>query len=148
LDDLRPALRGEPPLVALVALAVDRCLGACIVASISAQPRTRGPCLVSGRGGPNLRLVDARAKPDVADELLGRVEALDLADLGGDREGEHPADPRGADQQRDVGVVGVALPQPAVDRLDLALEFVDQLDAPAPFPPPRRLYRSRRERPG
>ena len=58
----------------------------------------------------------------------GDGEALDLADLGGDREGEHPADPRGAHQQRDVGVVGVARPEPAVDLGDLVLEVVDQLE--------------------
>jgi hypothetical protein len=46
----------------------------------------------------------------------------------GDREGEHPADPRCAHQQRAVRVVGVARFEAAVDLGDLALEVIDQLD--------------------
>ena len=66
-------------------------------------------------------------RPGVAGELLRAGEALDLADLGGDREGQHPADPRGAHQQRDVGVIGVAGSKAAVGVVDLAVEVVDQL---------------------
>jgi hypothetical protein len=39
-------------------------------------------------------LPDLEAEPGLAGELLGGGEALDLADLGGDRERQHPADPR------------------------------------------------------
>ncbi len=69
-----------------------------------------------------------RAKAGVAAQLLRAIEPFDLADLGGDREREYPADPGDAQERRDVGVVGVALAEPAVDALDLALEVVDQQD--------------------
>ncbi len=70
------------------------------------------------------RLVDARPT-GVAGQLVGRGESLDLADLGGDRERQHPADPRGASKQRDVGVVCVAGAQTLLGDGDLALEVVD-----------------------
>ena len=39
-------------------------------------------------------LVDARAEAGVAGEFARAGEAVDVAELGGDRVGEHPADPR------------------------------------------------------
>src|SRR5271165_4235725 len=71
-----------------------------------------------------------------AGELLWRWEALDLADLGGDREGEDPADPGHRQEQRDVWVLGVALLQAAVDLGDLLFEVVDQLDRCGDVAPP------------
>jgi hypothetical protein len=51
-------------------------------------------------------LVDARAEAGVAGEFPGRGEAVDVAELGGDRAGEHPADPGHGQKQRDVTVIG------------------------------------------
>jgi hypothetical protein len=62
-------------------------------------------------------------------------KALDGADLGRDRKGEHPADPRRR-HQRDVGVIGVACSQAAVDPIDPALEVVDQLQRRGDVAPP------------
>src|SRR5271168_4901650 len=71
-------------------------------------------------------LVHARTQTRVAGELLWRWEALDLADLGGDREGKDPADPGHGQEQRDVGMLGVVLLQATVDLGDLLFEVIDQ----------------------
>src|SRR2546425_226150 len=115
LGDLRPALLAEPPLVSLVALGVGGVLER-VHRRLDERPaQIAGPVLGQGPAPVGVaRLVDARAKPGVAGELLGALEALDLADLGGDRERQDPADPGGTNQQRDVGVVGVALPKAPV----------------------------------
>jgi len=57
---------------------------------------------------------------------LGALEALDLADLGGDREREDRADPGDREQQGNIRVVRVGVFEPAVGLGDLALEVVDQ----------------------
>jgi hypothetical protein len=53
----------------------------------------------------------------------------DVPALGGDRVGEHPADPEHRQQQRDIAVVGAEPPQLAFATCDLAVEFVDQPQA-------------------
>jgi hypothetical protein len=81
-------------------------------------------------------LVDARAETAVAGELAPGGEAVDVADLGGDRVGEHPADPGDRGQQRHVAVIGAGSPQLAPPLVDLAVELVDHRhrlrDVPAP----------------
>jgi hypothetical protein len=71
-------------------------------------------------------LVHAGAEAAVAGELAWRREAADVADLGGDRVGEDPADPRHRQQQRHVAVVGAESAQLALALADLAVEVVDQ----------------------
>src|SRR5882672_6713519 len=56
-------------------------------------------------------LVDARAEAGVADQFAGACEAVDVADLGGERVGERPADPGAGEQQRNVAVLGTELAQ-------------------------------------
>ena len=81
-------------------------------------------------------LVDAGAEAAVAGEFARSGEARDVADLGGDRVGEHPADPGHGQQQRDVAVVGAEPAQLALALVDLAVELVDEaqagLDRPLP----------------
>jgi hypothetical protein len=74
-------------------------------------------------------LVDTRAEAAVAGELAQRGEAVDLAEFGGDRVGEHPADPRHGQEQQHVAVVGAEPAQLTLARADLALELVDQAQA-------------------
>src|SRR6266480_179508 len=68
------------------------------------------------------RLLDLRAQARVADQLARAREAADLADLGGDREGEHPADSRAGHEQRDVPVLGAEPAQLALAGRDLLVE--------------------------
>src|SRR6266536_3944518 len=75
------------------------------------------------------RLLDPGTKAGVADQLAWAPEAGDVADLGGDREGEHPADPRTAHQQRDVPVLGAEPAQLLLAGGDPLVEQVDQLEA-------------------
>ena len=51
-------------------------------------------------------LVDPWAQPGGAAPLLGRREPADVAHFGGDRVAQHPRDPRGRHQQRDIGWSG------------------------------------------
>jgi hypothetical protein len=81
-----------------------------------------GPVFVAG-------LVHARTQAGVAAELFGGREAVDVADLGGNGQGQPPSDPGRGEQQRHVGVVGAAALELAVDLGDAALEVVDQLEA-------------------
>jgi hypothetical protein len=74
-------------------------------------------------------LVDARAEAAVAGELARCGEACDVADLGGDRVGEHPADPGDGAEQGHVAVVGAEPSQFKLAVADLAVELVDQADA-------------------
>ena len=70
-----------------------------MVASSIAQRRYLGPCLVSGAAAVFIAgLVHARAQAGVAAQLLGCREAGDVADLGGDGEGQHPPDPGRGEQ--------------------------------------------------
>jgi hypothetical protein len=55
--------------------------------------------------------------------------AVDVADLDGDRVGEHPADPGDGAEQRDVAVVGAEPAELALAVADLAVELVDQAQA-------------------
>jgi hypothetical protein len=64
-------------------------------------------------------LAHAWAEAGVAGQLAGRREAGDVADLGGDRERQHPPDPGHREQQRDIAVLGTAGAQRAPDRGDL-----------------------------
>jgi hypothetical protein len=61
---------------------------------------------------------------------------VDVADLGGDRERQLPADPRHREQQPGVWVIGAARAQAAVDLVDLPVEVVDhrqtRVDGSAP----------------
>src|SRR2546427_1743734 len=74
-------------------------------------------------------LLDPWAEAGVADQLGRARKAADLADLGGDREGEHPADPRTGHEQRDVPVLGAEGSQLALAARDPLVEQVDQLEA-------------------
>src|SRR6266511_5291823 len=65
----------------------------------------------------------------VAGELAWCGEAVDVAELGGDRVGEHPADPGDGAEQRDVAVVGAKAAQLAFAAADLVVELVDQAQA-------------------
>src|SRR5919201_4790123 len=75
------------------------------------------------------RLLDPGAEAGVAGQLARAREALDLADLGGDREREDPADPGDREQERDVSVVGAERAQLALAAVDLVVELVDQAQA-------------------
>jgi hypothetical protein len=82
-----------------------------------------------GRAG-RVRLIGRRgAEAAVAGELARRGEAVDVADLGGDRVGEHPTDPGHRQQERHVAVVGAEPAQLALALADLAVELVDQTQA-------------------
>src|SRR5262245_34238455 len=74
-------------------------------------------------------LVDAGAEAAVAGELAWCCEAVDVAEFGGDRVGEYPADSRHGQEQRDVAVVGAESAQLALALVDLMLELVDQAQA-------------------
>src|SRR5207237_5643443 len=93
LGHLGAALLSEPALVSLVALGVGGMLER-VHRRLEQRPAKVSRSVLGERAAAVLlaRLVHARAKARVAGELLGRCEALDLADLAGDREGEHPAD--------------------------------------------------------
>ena len=82
------------------------------------------------------RLVDARAEAGVAGQLARCREAADVAELGGDRVGEHPADPGHGAEQWHVAMLGPEATQLALAVIDLAVELVDQaqtgLDRPLP----------------
>src|SRR6266540_7044739 len=65
----------------------------------------------------------------VAGELAWCGEAVDVAELGGDRVGEHPADPGDGAEQRHGAVVGAEPAQLALAAADLAVELVDQTQA-------------------
>src|SRR5207253_1990294 len=82
-------------------------------------------------------LVDARAEAAVAGELARCGEAVDVAELGGDRVREHPADPGDGAEQRHVVVVGAEPAQLPFAVADLALELVDQPQAGLDRAPPR-----------
>ena len=125
--DLGAAWSAEPVLGALVAVAVG---------GVAAARRGRLRSAPSaGSGGRSWQraapvafagLVDARAQPGVADQFRRRREAADLADLGGDRVGEDPADAGRGHQQRHVAVVGAERAQLALAGVDLVVERVDQ----------------------
>jgi hypothetical protein len=83
------------------------------------------------------RLVDTRAEAAVAGELARAGEAADVAELGGDRVGEYPADPGDGAEQRDVAVVGAEAAQLALAVCDLAVELVDWTEAAFDRPMPR-----------
>ena len=71
-------------------------------------------------------LVDPRAQPGVAGELLGAVEAGDVADLGRDGVGQDPADARDGEEQRHVWMAGSVVPQFCLQVADLGVEGVDE----------------------
>lgn len=75
------------------------------------------------------RLVHARAEPGVAGQFGRGGEAADVAELGGDRVGEDPADPGHAEQQWHVAVLGAEPAQLQLAAGDLPVELVDQVQA-------------------
>jgi hypothetical protein len=89
-------------------------------------------------------LVDARAKAAVADELARGGEAADVAEFGGDRVGEHPADPGHGAEQQHVVVVSAEAAQLALALSYLTVELVDQPQARLD----RALPRLRQTQPG
>src|SRR5262249_47701166 len=65
--------------------------------------------------------------PDgVANELRGRAEAADVAELGSDRVAQHPGDPGTGGQQAHVAVIGPEPTQRPLLRGDLLVEDLDQ----------------------
>src|ERR687891_1943075 len=74
-------------------------------------------------------LVDAWAEARVAGQLARRCKAADVAELGSDGVGEHPADPGDGAEQRDVAVLGAEAAQLAFALVDLLVELVDQAQA-------------------
>ena len=93
LGDLGAALLSEPALDSLVALGVGGVLER-VHRRLQQRPTQVGRAVL-GQWATTILLsglVHARTETRVAGELLWRWEALDLADLGGDREGEDPAD--------------------------------------------------------
>src|SRR6266540_2091126 len=74
-------------------------------------------------------LLDARAEAGIADKLARAREAVDVADLGGDRVAEDPGDTGQGGEQRDVGVVGAEPAQLTLAAVDLLVERVDQGEA-------------------
>ena len=56
------------------------------------------------------RLIDPRAEPGVAGQLLGTRETVDVSDPRSDGVGEDVPDPRDRREQRDGGVVGTEPP--------------------------------------
>src|SRR5450759_515253 len=100
--DLRAALAPEALLRALVSLAiagVSRGMGR----GLDQRPAQIRRAVLGQRSAPVLAtgLADQWAQPGVPGELLGAREAVDVADLGGDRVGEHPAHP-GARVERGI----------------------------------------------
>src|SRR5436190_5718964 len=71
-------------------------------------------------------LVDAGAEAGVAGQLARAGEAADVADLGGDRERQRPADAGAGEQERDVAVVGAEGAQFPLAAGDAFIEGVDQ----------------------
>src|SRR3954447_6785232 len=84
-------------------------------------------------------LMHAWAQAGVAAQLRRRLEAVDVADLRGDRVANHPSDPRSAHQQRHVLVVGAEMaPVVAAVRLPFLFgvtgrELLDRLEVPEPW---------------
>src|SRR4029453_14516324 len=130
LGDLGAALFADACLQSLVAVAVGG-VGAGVGGGLDERPAEVARSLFGERAAQVAlaRLVDARAEAAVAGELARAGEAADLAELGGDRVGEHPADPGHGQQERHVAVVGAEPAQLALARADLAVELVDQAQA-------------------
>src|SRR6266545_543891 len=129
-SDLRPPLLAELGALALEERAVER-MAVGRVRGLDERPaQVVGPVLAQGAAPVALAgLVDPGAEAGVADELARAREAGDVAYLGGDREGEHPADPWAAEQQRDVAVLGAELAQFTLAGTDLLVEDVNQGEA-------------------
>jgi hypothetical protein len=107
LGDLGAALAAEPALGALVALGVGG-VAQGVHGGFEHRPAQVLGALLGQRAAAIALtgLVHARAQAGVATQLLRRRKARDVADLGGDRERQHPADPGNGQQQCDVWVVG------------------------------------------
>src|SRR5919106_6409318 len=100
LGDLGAALLADPRFGLLVAVAVGGG-GAGVGGGLGERPAQVARALFAERPaeGAFARLVDAWAEAAVAGELARTGEAVDVAELGGDRVGEDPADPgHGAEQ--------------------------------------------------
>jgi len=110
------ALLAEPALGVLIAIGVDR-VPERVHGRLEHRPAQVARSLLGQRGAAVLvtGLIHARAQTCVAAQLLRRREAVDVADLGGDRERQQPADPGHRQQQRDIRVIGSAEAQLAVD---------------------------------
>src|SRR5215207_6229659 len=107
LRDLGAALFTDARFHVLVALAVGG-VGAGMGGGLDQRPaEVAGSVLGERAAAVGLTgLVDARAEAAVAGELARAGEAADVAEFGGDRVGEHPADPGDGAEQRHVAVVG------------------------------------------
>src|SRR5439155_26198213 len=94
LGDLGASLFADAGLRLLVAVAVDRC-DAGVGGRFDERPAQVAGSLLGERAAQVALagLVDARAEARVAGELARCGEAVDVAEFGGDRVGEHPADP-------------------------------------------------------
>jgi hypothetical protein len=130
LGDLGAALFAEPLFCVLVAVAVER-VAAGVHGCLDQRPaQVAGPVLGECAAAVGLSgLVDARAEAGVAGQLCRCGEAADVADLGCDRVGEHPADAGDGQEQRHVAVLDTESLQLAFAVGDLAVELVDQLQA-------------------
>src|SRR5262249_54420169 len=130
LGDLGAAVLADAGFRLLVAVAVDGC-GAGVGGGFDERPAQVARSLFGepAAQGALTGLVDAGAEAAVAGELARCREAVDVADLGGGRVGEHPADSRHGAEQGDVAVVGAEPPQLAFAVADLAVELVDQPQA-------------------
>src|SRR5918996_5942253 len=130
LGDLGAALLADACFRALVAVAVDRCragVGCCFdegPAEVAGSLLGERAAEVAFAG-----LVDAWAEARVAGQLARRCKAADVAELGSDGVGEHPADPGHGAGQGDVWVVGAQAAQLAFALVDLPVELVDQAQA-------------------
>src|SRR5919106_3930291 len=130
LGDLGAALLADACLRALVAVAVDG-MRAGVGGGLDERPAQVAGTLLAERAAEVAfaGLVDAWAEAAVAGELARTGEAGDVAELGGDRVGEHPADPGHGAEQGDVAVLGAEAAQLALALADLAVELVDQAQA-------------------
>src|SRR5215218_7515447 len=101
--DLAAALAPVPGAAALEDGAVER-VSAGGVRRLDKRPaQVVGAVLAQGPAAVCLPgLLDPGGKAAVADQLHRRSEAGDVADLGGDRVGEHPGDPGAGDKQGHV----------------------------------------------
>ena len=106
LSDLGATLAAQAALVALVALAIGR-VAQGVHGGFEHRPAQVLRALFGQRAAAVAitGLIDAWAEPRVAAKLLRRGEPADVADLRGDRERQHPTDPRNGQQQRHVGMV-------------------------------------------
>jgi hypothetical protein len=127
LGDLGAALLAEAELRSFVAVAVGGVVAGVARGFDQRPAQVAGPVLAERAAAVALAgLVDAWAEAAVAGQLARGGEAGDVADLGGDRVGEHPGDPGDRGQKRHVAMVGPEPPQRAFAGGDLLVELGSQ----------------------